>query len=99
MIEKIVLKPEIVDQRKLLKKGEHELETGDLDEALRLFQKAHRIYADNRTAEALKRVEESIEKRDAKLAEIAAKRAQYDALAPEDKKIGKDERRSFCSVQ
>ena len=99
MIEKIVLKPEIVDQRKLLKKGENELETGDLNEALRLFQKAHRIYEDNRTTEALKRVEESIEKRDAKLAEIAAKRTKYDALTPEDKKIGKDERRSFCSVQ
>ena len=49
MMEKIVVKPEIVDQRKLLQKGEENLEKGNLDEALRLFQKANRFYEANRS--------------------------------------------------
>lgn len=67
--EILVLKPEILDQRKILEKGESALNGGQWAEALRLFKKADRIYSDNRSEGAIQKVESLLEEQERKLAE------------------------------
>jgi len=67
--EILVLKPEILDQRKILDKGETALNGGQWAEALRLFKKADRIYSDNRSKGAIQKVENLLEEHERKLAE------------------------------
>ena len=67
--EILVLKPEILDQRKILDKGEVAFTGGQWAEALRLFKKADRIYSDNRSKAAIQKVENLLEEQERKLAE------------------------------
>ena len=67
--EILVLKPEILDQRKILDKGEIAFTGGQWAEALRLFKKADRIYSDNRSKAAIQKVENLLEEQERKLAE------------------------------
>jgi len=90
----LVTNPEIIDQRKCLEKGDKALISSNYDEALRLYQKANRIYSDARSLEAIQRVEAEVRER-AEILELEEKareaeeerRRRYEALNDEDKAL------------
>ena len=90
--EILVLKPEILDQRKILDKGETALHGGQWAEALRLFKKADRIYSDNRSKGAIQKVEELLEEHERKLAEEKKEkeiqRQKYLNMTDDDRQLG-----------
>ena len=90
--EILVLKPEILDQRKILDKGETALSGGQWAEALRLFKKADRIYSDNRSKGAIQKVEELLEEHERKLAEEKKEkeiqRQKYLNMTDDDRQLG-----------
>ena len=90
--EILVLKPEILDQRKILDKGETALNGGQWAEALRLFKKADRIYSDNRSKGAIQKVEELLEEHERKLAEEKKEkeiqRQKYLNMTDDDRQLG-----------
>ena len=87
-----MLKPEILDQRKILDKGETALNGGQWAEALRLFKKADRIYSDNRSKAAIQKVEELLEEHERKLAEEKKEkeiqRQKYLNMTDDDRQLG-----------
>ena len=86
------MKPEILDQRKILDKGETALNGGQWAEALRLFKKADRIYSDNRSKGAIQKVEELLEEHERKLAEEKKEkeiqRQKYLNMTDDDRQLG-----------